>query len=332
MKVKRLQWNLKKCLRPLFAAAMLGVLSWAIACFAGSAGSLPEASPAATQPPATPAPTASPTPTPEPTPSGLCGDRYEVFTDGTIIETETSYQSKDCAIFLTRVHEPKSEFTGYRLEYYLFDVYVQDINDLRCAIAKESLYGRSFMKDFAQEQRAAFAISGDFAGWRKKGICVRNGEAIRVQPDKSRDIGVLYQDGTLAVFSEGEYQIEELLELDPWQVWHFGPGLLDENGKSKTQFNSDVYYRSGRVVFGYFEPGHYGFLLVCNKNKKPNNSFGITLIELSRLVESLGFTIAYNLDGGRTAQAYFNGQVYAAEAPERTRKINDIIYLPLAEE
>jgi exopolysaccharide biosynthesis protein len=47
-----------------------------------------------------------------------------------------------------------------------------------------------------------------------------------------------------------------------WQIFYFGPMLLDEEGHAMKKFNSDVNPVNPRSVIGYYEPGHYCFLVV----------------------------------------------------------------------
>ncbi len=55
-------------------------------------------------------------------------------------------------------------------------------------------------------------------------------------------------------------------------------------------------------------------------------SAGITLPALSQLFHDLGCTAAYNLDGGKTSQLYFNGSVIST--PENGgRKLADIVLI-----
>ena len=274
----------------------------------------------------TPRRTAAPTPepSPTPTPSGLCGGRYDVFTEGEIIQTETSYQTKDVAVFFREVREDKNEFTGKKLVYYVADIYVQDIENLRCHLAKDKLNGTYTMNKMSNQANAAVAISGDFAAYRQKGICVRNGKVYRTSVDVDRDVGVLYRDGSFGTFEIGLYTEDDILPRDPWHVWTFGPELLDENGMHKEWFNTDVFTRNPRAVFGYYEAGHYCFVMVRGRTSV---SAGMNLTELAQLMEQLGCRSAFNLDGGATAQFYWNGEIYAASSSHRN--VNDIVYVPL---
>ncbi|MCL2695113.1 MAG: phosphodiester glycosidase family protein [Clostridiales bacterium] len=278
-----------------------------------------------TSPEKTPLPT--PAPTPEPTPSGLCGGRFDVFTDGEVIQTENEYRTREVAVFLSEVHRQPGEISDYQVSYLLADIYVQNIADLRCATAKGSLDSRMRVRDLAETSRAAIAITGDYTAWRDKGFSVRNGEIFRTKEHKTRDIGVMFSDGVLRTFEAGTFDVQEILALNPLHVWSFGPELLSENGASKTEFCSTIAgKRSSRAVIGYYEPGHYCFVLVFYSTRQ---SSGILMADLSRLMQELGCVSAYNLDGGATAHMYFNGKVHRAH--NGTRPVNDIIYVPLAD-
>ena len=96
-----------------------------------------------------------------------------------------------------------------------------------------------------------------------------------------------------------------------------------------TKFNSDVNPVNPRSVIGYYEPGHYCFVQVDGRGTKSKlepgkKNKGLTLQNLSIFMESLGCKAAYNLDGGKTSQMYFGGQVIST--PENGgRKLGDIV-------
>jgi hypothetical protein len=84
-----------------------------------------------------------------------------------------------------------------------------------------------------------------------------------------------------------------------------------------------------RSVIGYYEPGHYCFVQVDGRGTKSKlepgkKNKGLTLANLSKFMEELGCKAAYNLDGGKTSQLYFNGSVIST--PENGgRKLGDIV-------
>ena len=79
-----------------------------------------------------------------------------------------------------------------------------------------------------------------------------------------------------------------------------------------------------RCAIGYFEPGHYCFVVV--DGRRPGYSNGVTMKMLSRLMYDLGCTVAYNLDGGASAQMYWNGDIYNYPSGNG-RTISDIVYI-----
>jgi len=82
--------------------------------------------------------------------------------------------------------------------------------------------------------------------------------------------------------------------------------------------------RNPRSALGYFEPGHYCFILV--DGRQPGYSDGLTLEDLSQVFYDLGCTVAYNLDGGQTAVMAFMGE--ETNIPyEGGRQTSDILFI-----
>jgi exopolysaccharide biosynthesis protein len=120
--------------------------------------------------------------------------------------------------------------------------------------------------------------------------------------------------------SADEFDMESVKETGAWQIWSFGPALLD-NGSPKTEFVSSVTRANPRSAIGCVEPGHYVFVQV---DGRIDSSRGMTMEELSQLFASLGCTAAYNLDGGQSAGFTFMGKLWSY--PYR-RAVWDIIYI-----
>ncbi|MCL2672485.1 MAG: phosphodiester glycosidase family protein [Clostridiales bacterium] len=276
----------------------------------------------------TPEPTPEPTPTPVPTPDGLCGGRYDVFTDGEVIETENSYQTDRIALFYEELVWTKEDSPiGKRMYIHICHIYVQDIESFQAFTYRE----HTRMKAIATKVDAVFAISGDFYAWRDEGLVVRNGEVIRATVDTYRDICVIYRDGRMESFERGHYSADIAQDPDVWHILSFGPILLDEEGRALKQFHTEGVSASGRPVtsnpghyatrtarvgIGYYAPGHY---VIVNVEFPGKRSAGIYMTEFAELMESLGCEKAYNLDGGRTARMWFGNALRCdGETPERS--------------
>lgn len=276
-------------------------------------------------------PTPEPTPTPVPTPSGLCGGRYpDKFTEEVVI-TDTSYQSPDLAIFMSEVAD-KETFT-YLVTYYVADIYVQDITLLRTAPAGKGFHTvvSGSVKQMAKDNNALFAASGDYYAHTYQSLVIRNGVSYRKDLSTRFESCVLFRDGTIAFYQPEELDAEALLEAGAWQGWTFGPSLLTEDGQPFSTIPKKyvgVDKKNPRCMLGYYEPGHYCLVVADGRQR---NSAGLTLLELSKLAHALGCTKAYNLDGGQSAQLYWQGKIFNNPAGGG-RPISDIIYCALPEE
>lgn len=260
------------------------------------------------------------TPAPSPAPDGLLGNKYAWrFSDEEIL-TDHSYSDKTVSICWDMYRDTVNY--SHPITFYVADVLVQDVASLRTAFTKDTyaVGGVTSIAKIAKRNNCIVAISGDFSRWHPNGLIVRNGEVFR-KVRYTSDLCVLYKDGVLETYEPGTKSLEEILELDPWQSWHFGPELLDHNGQPKTKFNTSVAGRNPRSVIGYYEPGHYCLLVVDGRQGK--YSGGLSMKELSRFVYSLGCVRAYNLDGGATAHMTWTTKVI--NSPSSGRNIHDVI-------
>lgn len=251
---------------------------------------------------------------------GQFGARFpdKFTTDGSVIITDTSYKSDEANISIT-AHNQND------ITYYIADVYVKNIEVLRTAFA-EGIYAKGVkdsIPDMAEDNSAVFAVNGDFYGnSSKRGTVIRNG--IYYRGNTYRHTCILYYDGTMVTYYEDEYDIDAVLENNPWQGWSFGPMLLDKSSKAIKHFDTSLSPENPRTAIGYYEPGHYCFVTVDGRQE--GYSEGITLPDLAKLMEDLGCVTAYNLDGGQSSEMYYNGDT--VNRPYKGgREQSDIIYI-----
>lgn len=276
--------------------------------------------------------TIAPQPTPAPTPetgaepsvepseephrvyNGMWGEKFaDKFTDGEVIVTDDSYQSANVNVTFTRVE-------GDGVIYHVAEIYISDLKYLRSGFANDAYNGGiEPIAAMAERSGAIVALSGDHYYGRYEGIVVRNGELWR--ETRFADICVLLSDGSMVTMEDAQLDLDELKAAQPYQVWSFGPELLDAEGKAKTSFNSNVTVNNPRSAIGYVEPGHYFFVEV---DGRIYNSRGMTMSELARLFESLGCTRAYNLDGGQSSGIVWLGELASYNYG---RNVSDIIYI-----
>ncbi len=277
----------------------------------------------------TPEPTAVPAEEPEETPpeetpepvrvySGRWGEKFaDKFTDGEVIQTENSYQSANVNVSYQRIEEND-------VIYFVADVYVSDLGYLRSGFANGKYNGGFQMIDeIARQENAVVALSGDHYAGRGEGLVVRNGVLYR--ETRFQDVCVLLSDGTMVTLTNAELDMDDLKAAAPWQVWAFGPELLDDEGHALTSFNSIVLPNNPRAAIGYVEPGHYYLVEVeGTRTGYYSGSRGMKMYELANLFESLGCKSAYNLDGGQSVGLAWMGELVSFRYD---RSIPDIIYV-----
>jgi exopolysaccharide biosynthesis protein len=282
-------------------------------------------------PAATNAPASDAAKAPATTDTGLLGGKFaEKFTTGKVEQTDTSYRSANVCIEVNKV----SAGTADRpIVYYVADIYIKDLSSFRTALAYE-------FKDQNQGSRknvmstlqlseltgSLVAISGDNYTFRKEGlIAVRNGVEWYNQTPLADDICVLYYDGTMETYRADDTradQIAAIYDKKPYQIWTFGPELLID-GEVPTQFYKNNENPLSGV--GYFEPGHYCFILV--DGRQSGYSWGMNYTQFAQVFKDLGCKVAYNLDGGDTAVMTFNGAWQSHPQDEKPRDTSDILYI-----
>lgn len=243
----------------------------------------------------------TPQPTPEPTQAATAnGDFSSVFPgDDTGAGAYLSHQSDTLRVAIQKVQKDG-------VTYFVADVWVKNIDVFGTAFAKGS-YGRGLHEmplKIAGDNKAVFAVSGDYYGAREQGVVVRNGTLYR--DVMSDDVCVLNRDGTLNVYRKGSFSPLDAIDGTVWQAWAFGP-ILVENGVASDTSASKIKVKNPRSAIGYYEPGHYCFIVVDGRQN--GYSDGMTLDELAQTFAQLGCKTAYNLDGGATAMMVFEGAV-----------------------
>lgn len=236
------------------------------------------------------------------------------FTTGAVEKTATSYRSANISITM-------SQFADGTIAYSVADIYVSDLQHFRTAFATGK-YGRGLTDTviaMAARSKAVVAISGDYYGIRDKGVVIRNGMLYRDVP--FQDVLILNNDGSMQTFAANGFDINAVVKRGAWQGWSFGPMLL-QDGKPMTAFNSNVTAANPRGAIGYYEPGHYCFVLV--DGRQPGYSNGMTMKQLSQLFADLGCKVAYNLDGGQSAVLAFQGAIFNRPY-QGGREISDIV-------
>ena len=234
--------------------------------------------------------------------------------------TDSSYSGPNAAFTITRYEHPEAH---PEMTYFVADVWIRKTEQLVTAFPPGgTLFGEPV--EIAQGARSILAINGDNATALGGVFTVRNG-ALYNNSQTRGDICVLYCDGVMETFSPDTYSHDDILAAEPWQIWCFGPSLLDKDGKPLESFNIDksLQKRHPRTVIGYYEPGHY--CLVVIDGRSDGYSEGATMRETAAIMAELGCRVAYNLDGGASSLMVYQDEIINVPSKERT--IKDMIVI-----
>jgi len=246
--------------------------------------------------------------------------------------TETSYTSDDSSISISRVVTGSGDAT---VSYYVADVVLEDATALQSAFADNS-FGENITETtsaIAADHNAVFAINGDYYGFRDTGIVIRNGVVYR---DEGARLGLaFYRDGTVKVYDETSTTAERLVADGVWNTLSFGPAVLENGGivdgiedvEVDTNFgNHSIQGEQPRTAVGIIDTNHLVFVVVDGRS--PGYSAGVTMTGLAEILQGLGATTAYNLDGGGSSTMYFNGELVNSPLGQgRERGTSDILYI-----
>ena len=245
--------------------------------------------------------------------SGFAAKWPEKFlAGGDPVITDNSYKSKDINI---KINNQESNGSVY----YVADIYIRNIENLKSAFSVnratgEEEYGENgganYQEDGAKLSErvdSILTINGDYYSGRKTGIIFRNGQLYRNIP--RAEVGAIYKDGTYKGFAKADFDVLAEQDKGLWQVMGFEPRLV-ENGKAIQDIKtllSGMDVAAPRSGFGYYEPGHYCFVVADGRQE--GYSIGPELQEWANFFETLGCEGAFNLDGGASSQMYFMGKL-----------------------
>ncbi len=246
--------------------------------------------------------------------------------------TDTTYTSDDASISISTVVTGTGDDT---VTYYVADVTLTDATVLRSAFAQNA-FGTNITEDtsdIAADNDAIFAINGDYYGFRDTGIVIRNGVVYR--DEGAREGLAFYTDGHVEVYDETTTTADALVADGVWNTLSFGPALVEDgeivDGIDQVEVDTNVGNHSiqgeqPRTAIGVIDDNHLVFVVVDGRS--PGYSAGVTMTGLAEIMQSLGATTAYNIDGGGSSTMYFDGELVNDPLGTGTeRGTSDILYI-----
>ena len=253
------------------------------------------------------------------------GDEENVLTEPVI--TDTSYEDGHISIRIRTMRRLDTDI-------YIADIVVDNPDLLQTALAGDA-FGRNLTdttSSIAEANNAVLAINGDYYGFRDAGYVMRGGYLYRdlAAYDQDQEDLCIMADGTLEILAEVDYSAQDMADMGARDIFSFGPGLLID-GEITVREGDEVeraQVTNPRTSIGQIAPLHYVFVVSDGRTEE---SVGLSLLELAQLMQDLGCTTAYNLDGGGSSTIWFNGRVlnkpttFGEKITERS--ISDIVYI-----
>ena len=271
--------------------------------------------------------TAEPSSEPEPEPTPADDWKFASLTTGEPVFTDSGYSSRDVCIKISSYDTGEGVIDS---PYTVADLYVRDIRCLQSYFAGGKYiptgHGEEILT-LMEESGAIVAANGDYYSMQMGSGVLRNGVLYRY-PKADFDVFVLYDDGSVTIYPKRSIRTEQDWAKafeNAWQVWSFGPSLLDEDGKQYEDLRASLFpvvaNRNPRTGIGYYEPGHYCLVVVDGRDG--DSAPGASIEEFASVFESLGCKQAYNLDGGGTSRMAFDGEIITE--PSQDRVLPDIV-------
>ncbi|MGK9146809.1 phosphodiester glycosidase family protein [Plantibacter flavus] len=252
-------------------------------------------------------------------------------TSGTVV-TADSATTDDASVTIRTVTTGSGDDT---VTFYVADVTLDDATALRSAFAQDS-FGENITEttsDIAADNGAVFAINGDYYGFRDTGIVIRNGIAYR--DEGAREGLAFYRDGRVEVYDETATDAATLVADGVWNTLSFGPAIVEDgtvvDGIEDVEVDTNVGNHSiqgeqPRTAVGVIDDNHLVFVVVDGRS--PGYSAGVTMTGLAEIMQGLGATTAYNLDGGGSSTMVFDGALVNNPLGTGTeRGTSDILYV-----
>jgi len=220
------------------------------------------------------------------------------------------------------------EIRLYNSQVYVADVVVEDASTILTALAHNNFGGKNYVETvsaMAESHDAIFAINADYASHYDTGYVIRNGQILRSSVSY-RNCVTLYDDGHIGTFAESSIPINDVLNDGAWQLWSFGPVLINDS-VSVASVNDGLdrdAVNNPRTAFGMVSPNHFMFVCVDGRT---TISAGVDIEELADIMLQLNTSVAYNFDGGGSSTMYFDGEVINIPSQGSEREVSDCVYI-----
>lgn len=226
------------------------------------------------------------------------------------------------------------EFRNWSLATFA-EVIVKDGSQIRRVIAGDEYRSWDWETPTQMSRRtnAVLGMSGDFYMFRAVGIVAYQGQVYRSDPVSLHHLFFTNSGEMLLTksYEIAEEDVEDFVEENDVNFSiAFGPVII-ENGEKLPMPNylvGEFYDDYPRAAIGEVDPLHFIVMTVGKEGPRENQT--VTLPEAQQYIWEKGVQKAYSLDGGKTANMTFNGELTNDPAYREERTMSDMFYFASA--
>lgn len=209
-------------------------------------------------------------------------------------------------------------------------VKIVDPSQLRTEVEKPySKQQSNLVATMSARQNAVVGIGGDNFKGAKVGYILRMGREMRKAKSGNRDALFIDANGDFTILkAPSNDEVSAILngETAIINAFNFGPALVIDGELQeidKKYIVGNIGRNEPRCAIGQLGPLEYMMIVVDGRGHE--GSEGCSGELLAQYMYEQGCVQAYNLDGGNSADMYFNGDVYSHKKTQ-PRALSDIIY------
>lgn len=216
-------------------------------------------------------------------------------------------------------------------QYWVTEIKPSHANTIKKGYSQNKFEGgRESISSFAKRTDAymVFNASGPLSNGKSQGLQVKDGETYQIRNGGQR----FYE--TLAVMNDGSLKIIDGYEnADPdltgvKHSFHFGPYMIKDGVKRITyppisDYDYIIAQKHPRQGIGQKEDGT---IVIITVDGRREGSLGMSIPEFADLFHQHNCIVAYNLDGGGSAQSWVDGGPLNYYADGVERELGDYMY------
>ena len=235
--------------------------------------------------------------------------------------TEEGYEDETISVTMEHVWIGDARLSVARVK-------IVDPSQLRTEVEKPYPKQQNLVATMAARQNAVVAIGDDNYKGRSTGYLIRMGRTMRTAKAGGKDALFIDANGNFTILKNpSNDEVSAMLngEVPIVNSFSFGPALVIDGELQAISKSSEGNFTGKEPRCAIGQLGELEYMMIVVDGRGQEGSQGCTCEVLAQYMYEQGCIQAYNLDGGNSADMYFNGEVYSHQKTN-PRSLSGIIY------